>query len=223
MTDEHHEIKGGNTRGHILDLGNHDASDIIYGGAFLHNCVINIRGSSFRIEDANMLNCRINAEHPVTDVRFLEAVFENCTFEGMFSNCSFGYCRGASQTPNAYYRKCNLTGATMDECEFYIGDPDSTQWPSWPNITILNPRRNLQNWNSIAFSSDFKELQDAVSRVVLTKKDKEKPGADDEPLAISIDLTRYTASDLSPLLALMQSKKFIKFTETSKTDVGTTS
>ena len=223
MTDEHQKIKGGNTRGQTLDLGNHDASDIIYGGAFLHNCVINIRGSSFRIEDANMLNCRINAEHPVTDVSFLEAVFENCTFEGMFSNCNFGYRRGASQTPNAYYRKCNLTGATMDECEFYIGDPDSTQWPRWPNITILNPRRNLQNWNSIAFLLDFKEIQDAIAQGVLSEHEDKKLGVDSEPLAVTVDLTRFAASDLSQLLPMMQSIKFIKFTETSKTDVGTTS
>ncbi len=223
MTDAHHEIKGGNTRSQTLELGNHEQPDIIYGGAFLHNCVINIRGSSFRIEDANMLNCRITAENPVIDVNFLEAVFENCTFKGKFSNCSFGFRRGASQTPNAYYRKCNFTGATMNKCEFYTGDPDSTLWPSWPNITILNPRRNISNWNAITFPLNFRKLRDEVSRDVLGKPINEKNSTNGEPLAVSIDLTRYTASDLSPLLALMQSKNFIKFTETSKTDVGTTS
>jgi len=198
------EIKGGNTRGETVEIGNHDGGDSIYGGAFLHKCIVEIRGSNFSIKDANFLDCRINVHEELKDIRFLEAVFERSVFTGSFVACRFGYRRGESETPNAYYRNCDFSDASLDRCDFFVGDIDSITWPRWPNLTILNPRRSLQDWRSIKFPEEFASLRelDLVN---------ETPGCDNEPQAIVIDLKRFGEVDLEAIKSLVQSKAYVLF------------
>jgi hypothetical protein len=210
------KIQGGNVRGKTLELGNHEQHDLISGGTFLHNCVLDIRGAEFSLVDTNLLNCRINVQQCISNMRFPETVFENCIFEGEFVDCSFGFRRGESKSPNAYYRKCDFTRANLHLCRFFGGDVDTVLWPPWPNIALLNPRQNKQDWLSIPFPDELNELKSVVTDEALSanadEQGKERANVvDNAPLAITVDLARYKATDPEFIWTLIQNKTYIAF------------
>ncbi len=184
------EIVGGNTRNETLELGIHDDTDTVYGGAFLVNCEVNFGGTNFEIVDANFLNCRINAKVPIENVQFLESVFERSAISGKFINCSFGFQRGVSKSPNAYYRNCDFSSAVLDQCLFFTGDTETVTWPDWPNITVLNPRLNEKDLASIVFSANFDSLRDTIHNALQAGT----AGGADELLALTIDLGHDVAN-----------------------------
>jgi hypothetical protein len=203
------EIVGGNTRNESIELGNHEQVDSIYGGAFLVNCEVNICGANFKIVDANFLNCRINARHPIVDVHFLESVFERAVLAGEFRNCSFGFQRGVSASPNAYYRNCDFSDAVLDKCRFFTGDTETVKWPMWPNIAVLNPGVNEKDWTELVFPSAFNSLREELSSVL----NHDTVGGDANPLAVTIDLSRYSddSTDLQALKIILEQKSYINF------------
>jgi hypothetical protein len=210
MADESHiEIKGENVRGETLELGNHAQDDVLYGGAFLHKCVVDILGSSLKIVDATFLDCQIRVDDQISNFRFMEAVFERCTFEGTFVNCRFGFRRGESQSPNAYYRNCDFSQATLDNCDFFVGDIDSVTWPEWPNFTVLKPRQNKQDWLSIGFPLELKSMQEIVAGESLSARADEKTGGDNAPQAVTVNLARYSNVDFDLVRTLLESKSYI--------------
>lgn len=180
------EIVGGNTRNETVQLGNHEDTDTVYGGAFLVNCEVNFCGTNFEIVDANFLNCRINAKVPIENVQFLESVFERSSISGRFVGCSFGFRRGVSKSPNAYYRNCDFSSAVLDHCLFFTGDTETVTWPGWPNITILNPRQNEREFASAVFPANLNSLHETIDNALKVGT----AGGVDELLALTIDLGR---------------------------------
>jgi hypothetical protein len=180
------EIVGGNTRNETVQLGNHEDTDTVYGGAFLVNCEVNFWGTNFEIVDANFLNCRINAKVPIENVQFLESVFERSAISGKFVGCGFGFRRGVSKSPNAYYRNCDFSSAVLDHCLFFTGDTETVTWPSWPNITILNPRQNEKDFASNVFPANLGSLNETINNAMKASTS----GGADELLALTIDLGR---------------------------------
>lgn len=195
-----HNIKGGNHRGLTFDIGNNDESDVIYGGAFFHKCVINFRGGDFEIADANFLDCEIKLVEPVVDVLFLETVFERCTFEGVFKNCQFGFRRGQSKTPNGYYRNCDFSKSNLDMCRFFTGDVDSVTWPKWPNVTVINPHRNKEDWLTIGFPEEMKPLAESIFC--------NDPNMDNEPLAVALNMSGDVV-ELECVRDSLRSKRYV--------------
>lgn len=200
------KIMGGNTRGKTLDLGNHGENDLICGGAFLINCVLDIQGTAFTVTDANLLNCRIKVRDHISNVRFVETVFERCVFEGTYIGCRFGFRRGESSSPNAYFRMCDFSNAKLDLCDFFVGDVDSIIWPRWPNIVVLNPQLNKQDWLSIEFPDELRGMKEVVAGEALNSKT-----ADNEPQAITVDLAKHETFDPDKILPLVQNKPYIVF------------
>lgn len=204
------EIVGGNTRNEVIELGNREQIDSIYGGAFLVNCEVNICGPNFKIVDANFLNCRIHVKEPISNVQFLESVFERSTLSGRFTGCSFGFRRAVSQSPNAYYRNCDFSGAVLDACCFFTGDTETVIWPKWPNVTVLNPRQNEKDWNSILFPNELKAVQSELFNNELLA---ENSNADNAPLAMTFDLSQYmlaaSSASLEALRTLFIAKSYI--------------
>ena len=204
------EIVGGNTRNETIELGNHEQSDSIYGGAFLVNCEVNICGSNFKIADANFLNCKIHVREPISNVQFLESVFERSVLTGKFIRCSFGFRRGVSQSPNAYYRNCDFSSAILDACCFFTGDTETVSWPKWPTITVLNPRQNENDWKSILFPDELKAIRSELFNNELLS---ESSNADNAPLAMTFDVSRYTLTaqeaSLEAIRTLFRAKSYI--------------
>jgi len=205
------EIVGGNTRNETLELGNHEDTDTVYGGAFLVNCEVNFCGTNFEIVDANFLNCRINAKVPIENVQFLESVFERSAISGRFVGCSFGFRRGVSKSPNAYYRNCDFSNSVLDQCLFFTGDTETVTWPRWPNVTILSPRQNEKDLASIVFPASVDSLRDTFRRAL---KVGTASGAD-ELLAVTINLGRdvdgLEPAELSLVQNVLAQKKCIRF------------
>jgi len=201
------KIQGLSLRDETLELGNHDCHDFIWGGARLENCVLDIRGAGFNLLDATLLNCRIRARRRLSNVRFVETVFENCTFEGSLVGCRFGFRRGESQNPRAYYRNCDFSKARLDLCEFFEGDPDSNIWSSWPNFAVLQPGLNKQDWLSIVFPPELKVIQAVIAGEQLSPD-----VAQAEPKAVTVDLASYGSVDAESVWALIQNKPYIVFT-----------
>lgn len=205
------EIVGGNTRNETLELGNHEDTDAVYGGAFLVNCDVNFCGINFEIVDANFLNCRINAKVPIENVHFLESVFERTAISGSFVACSFGFRRGVSKSPNAYYRNCDFSSAVLDQCLFFTGDTETVIWPKWPNITILNPRQNQRDFASIVFPANFDSLQETFHKAL----NADTAGGTDELLALTINLSQAVDNskefDLNAVQTMFAGQPYIKY------------
>ncbi len=203
------EICGGVIRGETLELGTHYTPNIIHNRAFFQNCVLNIWSTNFSIIDANFLNCRINAQKEVSNMRFLEAVFERCVFEGCYVGCSFGHVRAESQTPNAYYRNCDFSKAALDLCEFFEGDLDSVVWPAWPNFVVINPRQNKQDWLSIQFPEQLKHMQSVIAGQSPAIGGSVSQMA---PKAVAVNLANYEAVDTHSIRSLLDTKPYVKAT-----------
>lgn len=195
-----HNIKGGNHRGLTFDIGSNDDRDVIYGGAFFHKCVINFHGAAFEIADANFLDCEIKLVKPVVDVPFLESVFERCTFEGVLKNCQFGFRRGQSKTPNGYYRNCDFSKSNLDMCRFFTGDVESVTWPKWPNVTVINPYSNREDWLAIRFPEELKPLAESIFC--------HDSNRDNEPLAVALSLSG-DAVELERVRDALRSKRYV--------------
>ncbi len=206
------KIQGGVVRGATLELGNHDLPDVIYDRAFFQNCVLDICGAEFSIVDANFLNCQIKVRDKITNMRFLEAVFERCIFEGAYACCSFGHRRGESKTPNAYYRNCDFSKAMLDLCSFFEGDTDSVVWPTWPNFVVLNPRQNKQDWLSIQLPYELKDLQHVIAGDSNSFSEGDEDTNYDSisaPKAVTVDLAKYKEVDPDSIQSLIRNKTYI--------------
>lgn len=207
-------IRGGIVRGETIELGRGDSPDLICDRAFMHNCVIYMFSTEFSIVDANFLNCQLEVRTNLSNMQFLEAVFERCTFKGAFARCTFGHRRGQSKTPNAYYRDCDFSNATLDMCSFFEGDLGSTVWPTGPSFIVVNPTQNRDDWLTIQFPDELKNWQQVIGEVLLSAPQTDgqmSSGSYGAPRAVTVDLSSFDDFELDSVRTIIRNRSYIKW------------
>jgi hypothetical protein len=204
----------GETRhGETIELGNHDFYDFVGGGSHLENCMLDICGTGFDLVDATLVGCRVKVRRRISNKRFLNAIFDNCRFEGHLVGCRFGFRHGESDNAGATFRGCDFSTAILQLCDFFKGDVDSVIWPSWPNVVILDPARNKRDWLSIAFPPGLRVTQKTVGLepIELAFRPPLTSPIDEEPRAITLNLADCKEVNPETIWPLIQDKPYIVF------------
>lgn len=117
-----------------------DSYDALGPDLVLRDCTVtfSIAARMMGLVDVRFINCRIVAKRALAGIHWANCSFERCTFEGTFSNCTFGH------VPTVYAEMGNLIGgdfsrATLNGVTFRGTDASRIIFPSWPCFTLLNP------------------------------------------------------------------------------------
>jgi hypothetical protein len=105
--------------------------------------------------------CRFEFGKLVREHHFDACQFIECTFSGRFQGCIFGMEQSfvpAGESPCAFkpmLRSCDFSRAKLDGCMFLNLDIETTVFPPWPHIILLNPVQNAADWRAIPFPPSF--------------------------------------------------------------------
>ena len=117
-----------------------DAYDALGPDLVLRDCTVtfSIPARMMGLVDVRFFNCRIVAKRALSGIHWANCFFERCTFEGTFSDCTFGH------VPAVYAEMGNLIGgdfsrATLNGVTFRGTDASQIIFPAWPCFTLLDP------------------------------------------------------------------------------------
>jgi hypothetical protein len=151
----------------LLSFGETDVCDAIQHSELV-DCTLRIeRPSAFAMCCSRFTRCRFEVAKQAREENWQTCEFTDCVFSGRFYSCTFGGnvdplspCEIAVK---AGLTNCDFSCCDMHLCSFYNCDPETLVLPGWPQITVIHPIQNAEDWMKIPFPKSFWPFQDTVA------------------------------------------------------------
>jgi len=134
----------------VISLGEGAAGDRISECRLTGCRIVVFDSTSCTFRDNMLLDCVVEAKNDF-EMTTWNCCWESCRFLGHYHSCGFGGADDQRGGVEVFIRNCDFSKATLHVVWFSNCEPKAIRFPTWPHFTVVKPKKNFADWNTIDF------------------------------------------------------------------------